>query len=231
MKIHSCVQGSAEWKALRLGIPTASEFDSLVTPDFKPRTGQGPETYLYQKLCEKLLGYAPDVNSFAMEQGTILEMEAKPYYSVTHAEVQTVGFITTDDGRIGCSPDGLVGDDGGLEVKCPQPHTHLRYLFEGVVPKEYLAQVHGAMLVTGRPWWDFVSYSRQFKPLVVRTLRHDGIQTLLRCVIDSFLAKFDAKYNALKLERDAETARANADYTAAITKEMLAKQAREEGKP
>lgn len=213
MKIHDVKQGTGEWKAVRLGIPTASEFDAIVTPEFKPRTGQTPETYLYQKLCERLLGFAPDINAFAMDQGAILETEAKPFYEFTYdIQIRTVGFCTSDDGRIGCSPDGLIGDDGGIEIKCPQPHTHLRYFMEGGVPKEYMAQVHGSMLVTGRPWWMFMSYSRQFPPVVLRVERDEKIQSLLRAALDSFLDKFDDKFAAISALRDAESAGKKAEY-------------------
>lgn len=213
MKVYNCPQGSGEWKALRLGLPTASEFDSLLTPEFKPRGGQTPETYLYQKLCEKLLGFSPDINAFAIEQGVILEKEARPYYEFTfNAPVQLVGFCTTDDGRVGCSPDGLIGEDGGIEIKCPQPHTHLRYLLEGVLPKDYVAQVHGSMYVTGRPWWMFMSYSRQFQPLVLRVERDERIQSLIHEALESFLDKFEEKYVAIKKTRDAENAIKNAEY-------------------
>jgi hypothetical protein len=203
MKTHDVAQGSAEWRALRMGIPTASEFDQLVTPEFKPRTGQMPETFLYQKLVEKLLGYAPDFSAFAVEQGVILEQEAKPYYELTFdTPIQKVGFCTTDDATIGCSPDGLLGLDGGIEIKCPMPHTHLRYLMDGGLPKDYYAQVHGSMLVTGRPWWIFMSYSRQFAPLVVKVERDERIQTALRAALDAFLAKFADKLKAVQRMRE-----------------------------
>lgn len=217
MKIHDVKQGSSEWKALRLGVPTASEFDALVTPEFKPRTGQTPETYLYQKLCEKLLGFAPDFSAFAVEQGMVLESEAKPFYELTYGvPIRNVGFCTTDDGRIGCSPDGLLGDDGGLEIKCPQAHTHLRYLMEGGLPKDYAAQVHGSMFVTGRPWWMFMSYSRQFPPLVVRVERDERIQEALRQTLAAFLVRFDEKFEQINGPRAAENARKTAEYEAKI---------------
>jgi hypothetical protein len=219
VKIHDVKQGSGEWKTLRLGIPTASEFDAIVTPEFKPRTGQTPETYLYQKLCERLLGFSPDINAFAIDQGAILETEAKPYFQMTfNTEVRTVGFCTSDDGLFGCSPDGLIGDDGGLEIKCPQPHTHLRYLVEGVLPKDYAPQVHGSMFVTGRRWWKFMSYSRQFDPLIIHVDRDELIQAKLRDALMPFRARFDALYNTIKAGRDAQIARENADYQAKITK-------------
>jgi len=207
VKIHDCKQGSPEWHALRLGIPTASDFDQLVTPEFKLRTGATPDTYLYAKLCEKMLGFSPsaDVNSFAMGQGVILESEARPYYEFTYdTKIQQVGFCTTDDGRIGCSPDGLIGDDGGIEIKCPQPERALRYLMEGGVPKEYLAQVHGSMFVTGRPWWLFMSYSRQWPAHIVRVERDEKIQAALRQALELFLEKFDAKHATISAIRFAQ---------------------------
>jgi hypothetical protein len=213
MKTHDCKQGSSEWSQLRLGRPTASDFDQLVTPEWKIRTGQMPETYLYQKLCERILGYSPRdaVGTFEMGQGIILESEARPWYEFTRdVRVQTPGFCTTDDGRIGCSPDGLIGEDGGLEVKCPQPERALRYLLDGGVPKEYLPQVHGSMLVTGRPWWDFLSYSRQFPALVVRVERDERIQAVLADALGAFLYKFDSKLATITAMRDAENAKREA---------------------
>jgi len=202
MKILDCTQGSPEWKSARLGIPTASEFDALVSPEWKIRTGQGPETYLYAKLCEKLLGFAPDVSSFAMEQGTILESEARPCFEFEYeSPVRQVGLCLSDDGRIGCSPDGLIGEDGGIEIKCPQPATHLKYLLEGELPPQYRAQVHGSMLVTGRAWWNFMSYSRQFPPLLVRVERDEKIEKTLRAALDVFLEKFDAKLAVIQAMR------------------------------
>lgn len=203
MIVHDVKQGSPEWFALRLGIPTASEFDALISPEWKARTGQGPQTYLYGKLCEKSMGCPLETGgSFSMEQGTILQDEALPWYEFANdITIQRVGFCTTDDGRIGCSPDGLIGEDGGIEVKCPRPDTHLKYLLQGGVPKEYLAQVHGSMLVTGRPWWTFLSYSRQFPPLVVHVQRDEGIIAPMRAALDAFLVGFDfalAKVNALR---------------------------------
>ena len=197
MKIIDCKQGSTEWLSVRAGIPTASEFDNLISPTWKPRDGQTPETYLYRKLAERCMGVPlqSGANTFAMEQGVILENEALPWFAFEHdTHVDRVGFVTTDDGRIGCSPDGLIGTDGGIEVKCPQPDTHLKYLLAGELPAQYRAQVHGSMLVTGRPWWMFVSYSRQFPALVLRIERDEKIQAALRAVLDSFLKAFDARY-------------------------------------
>lgn len=201
MKIHNVPQGGSEWLILRAGIPTASEFDNLVTPKFEPRKGQTPETYLSKKLAERWMGGPlPTFTSFGdMEQGKILEEEARPWYALEYnVEVEQVGFVTTDDGRIGCSPDGLIGEDGGLELKCPTPHTHVDYLLDNKVPDEYLAQVHGALLVTGRPWWRFVSYRRNFPALVVQVNRDPKIQILLSEVLAEFNDKLERAFNRLQ---------------------------------
>jgi len=185
-------QGSLEWLLARAGIPTASEFDALVTPEFKVRTGQMPLSYLAAKVAEAWQGGPlPGFQSFATEQGSILEDEAIPWFELEHScTVDRVGFITTDDGRIGCSPDGLLGEDGGIEIKCPEAHTHTKYLLAGELPKDYAAQVHGSMFVTGRPWWKFLSYRRHFPPLLLTIARDDEIQDNLAEALADFVADF-----------------------------------------
>lgn len=216
MKIIDCTQGSSEWLYARLGIPTASELDELISPEWKTRSGQGPETYLYQKLTEKVLGFPQnDASSWAMEQGSLLENEALPLYEgVYDVEVKRVGFVKTDDGLFGCSPDGLIGDDNGIEVKCPQPKTHLKYLLEGGIPKAYLAQVHGAMYATGRPHWTFLSYSRQFPPLVVHVERDEVIQAAITGALAAFYTKFNAKLDTIRAMKNADNAKKQAEYEA-----------------
>lgn len=214
MKIHDCAQGSTEWLALRAGRPTASEFDNLITPLWKVRDGAGVDTYLYRKLAEKCMGVPMESGggSFAMNNGVILEAEALPWFEFAHdVKVQRVGFVTSDDGRMGCSPDGLLGNDGGIEIKCPMPDTHLRYLLAGTVPRDYLAQVHGSMLVTGRAWWKFLVYGRQFPPLVVRVERDETIIAKMRAALDAFLARFDAEFARIQAIRDDYNAKRNAE--------------------
>ncbi len=220
MKIHDVQQGSGPWLALRLGIPTASEFDNLITPLWKIKTGEAPKSYLYQKICEKFMGaFADGGSSFAMGQGSIMEHEAIPWFAFTHdMPVQRVGFCTTDDGRIGCSPDGLIGDEGGIEVKCPSPTTHLRYWVEGVLPKEHAAQVHGSMYVTGAKFWYFLSYSRQFPAFLIRVERDEAIQTAIGEALSGFLHDYDQLYSKLKTIKDQENAAAQSAYDARVAK-------------
>ena len=171
MKIHENVeQGSAAWFALRHGVVTASEADALITPHWKLRKGDGVDSYLYRKLAEKVLNYSPDqLNTFGVDQGKIIETIALPWFEWEYKKkVKRVGFCATDDGRAGCSPDGLVEDGSGLEIKSPQAPNHIRYLMEGVVPEDYRVQVQFSLWVTKAPYWTFVSYSMVLPALVCR---------------------------------------------------------------
>ena len=128
MKVHDVAQRSEAWMNLRSGIPTASEFDNLVTPKGEVRKGQMPQTYLAKKLAEFWLG-GPllTFNTFDMDAGTILEEEALPWFEWEfQLKVERPGFITTDDGLVGCSPDGWIAGFRGIEIKCPAPDTHVK---------------------------------------------------------------------------------------------------------
>lgn len=214
MKIHDFKQHSPEWNTVRLGKVTASEADSLVSPEGKIRTGEGPKAYLCRKVCEKILGYAQETGgTFQMDQGTIAETVALPWYAFTFdRDIRRVGFCESFDGRFGCSPDALVGEDGGVEIKHPAPPLHLRYLIEGVVPKDYVIQVQFCLWVTGRRWWDFVSFSRQFNPLVVRVEKDPKLQDAISEALAQFADKFDAVYTKIKNEKDAENAAKSLAY-------------------
>ncbi len=193
MKLHNVEQGSMEWLMLRAGIPTASEMDALITPKFKVKEGDGPKTYLAKKVAEKWQGGPlPAFQGFDMEQGQILESEAIPWFELTFdTTVNRVGFITTDDGRAGCSPDGLLTTDCGLELKCPKAETHVGYLLRGVLPEDYVIQVHASMFITGFKQWKFLSYRRGFPQLVLTIERDEEYQEVIAEALDLFTQKFD----------------------------------------
>ncbi len=216
MKIIDCKQNSPEWLAARLGKVTASEIDALVSPKGKIREGAGVETYLYKKLAEKLLGYSlNDWGSQAAEHGSIMETEARPWYAFDReVEVREVGFCTDDSGRIGFSPDGLVGEDGGVEIKCFQPQNSLRVLVEGRIPDENLMQVHFSLFVSGRKWWDWVSYSRQWPPFVTRVYRDEKIIATFKEALEYYHNRFDAALAKIKAMKDAENAEKTEAYYA-----------------
>lgn len=201
MKIHTQAQGSLSWLELRAGKVTASEIGELITPQGKPRTGERPQKYLHLKLAEHMLGGPlPSIGgSFAMEQGSIREQDAIPWFEMeTGLEVCKVGFIETDDGRAGCSPDGLIGDAIGIEVKCPQANTHVKYLLDWDLPDQYVMQVQFSMLVTGRKEWKFLSYCPGFKPLLLSVAYSTTAAQAIHDTLTAFYAEFDAAYEKLK---------------------------------
>lgn len=208
MKIIDVVQGSQEWLAARAGIVTASEMSNLMTDKFEIRTGKTPETYLLEKLAERVMGAPLETggSSWHMEQGSVAEHEARGWVSFTQeCEINKVGLVVTDDFSCGASPDGLIGEDGGVEIKYPSMPVHLKYLLGGILPTEHALQVHSSMWVTGRKWWLFVSYCRFAPPLVVRVEREDKIQALIGEAVAAFnvkLADAYAKMKALAREED-----------------------------
>jgi hypothetical protein len=197
MRIDQNEQGSPEWLAARLGIPSASMFAKLVTT--KGIWSASADAYINQLVAERLTGEREEVfQSHHMLRGTELEPDARDLYSLmSDAEVTEVGFCLHDTLSAGCSPDGLIGEDGGLEIKCPAPSTHVEYLRGGVLPSKYKQQVMGCLWITGREWWDFVSYHPTMKPLIVRVERDEEyIAALEKCVtkavnlIDENVEKF-----------------------------------------
>lgn len=200
MKIHPEPQGSLEWLMARSGIPTASEFDALVTPDFAIRKGEMPKTYLAKKVAEKWTGTpAAGFNTLDMDFGKILEEEALPFFELeTGKTVQRLGLITNDEGTVGCSPDGWLDDNSGLEVKCLERHNHVRHLLAGDLPKDHAAQVYGGMFVTGAKHWTFLSYCRGFPPLIVDVKRDDEIMEAIGAALELFHAQMQAALDRLE---------------------------------
>jgi len=200
MTILDHPQGSEAWLKARLGLVTASAISQLVSPLWTIRTGEGVRTYMLKKLAEKYLGRPiPTGSSKAMDDGTLLEDEARNDFAISYdCDVRQVGFCVSDDGISGCSPDGLIGEDNGIEIKCPQEVAHLRYLLDGVLPADYAAQVHFSMFVTGRPKWTFLSYHRSFPPFVIEVTRQERIEQTFRDALDIFSKNFTAEMQKLK---------------------------------
>jgi putative phage-type endonuclease len=153
-------QGTPEWHARRAGKVTASRFADVLST-VKVGEAAGRIKYRWELVAERLTGEpVPQYTNKAMERGTALEPEARMAYEAQTGNVVTeVEFIDHPDvPLVGCSPDGLIDADGGLEIKCPEnPVIHVQTIHGGM-PTEHRAQVQGAMWVTGRAWWDFVSY-------------------------------------------------------------------------
>jgi len=168
MRVINVLQRSEEWDRLRAR-PTASEFGKFVTPAKGDYSTQA--TGYAAKIVAKQLGvYTEPPPSWAMERGTELEPSAKLAYTLaTKREIQEVGFVIPDGtDSYGCSPDGLVGDDGIIEVKCPLAETLIAYHADGVLPLVYKPQVQGQLLITGRKWCDFYVFHEELEPFLLR---------------------------------------------------------------
>jgi hypothetical protein len=192
MKQYMMAQYSPEWWAVRRGVPTGSEFSRIITAA-KGDFAAGHKSYVADLIGDELDTEYPRLNdgaSIAMKRGTLLEPEARSLYGLwAQLPIQQVGFITTDCGRFGCSPDALVGEEGVLELKSPMPATHAAYVLAGGLPADYRAQCHGHLIVTGRKWVDFMSYLPEQEPFIVRVTPNDFTVKLAAC-----LKLFDAAY-------------------------------------
>lgn len=201
-KEYNCNQGEDDWVMARLGKVTASEMHNLLTPKLalkkdKEKVGK----YLYTKVAEAhRMQPLPSFSSFSMERGEDMERDARKWHKLRYPQdtLRTVGFIEHDDARCGCSPDALINDDGGLELKCPQPPNHVRYLDEGILPDDYAPQVHMSMYVTGRPWWRFMSYHPGFPKFVLTVERDEAVCATIEQALADFYARFDAVIAKLK---------------------------------
>lgn len=198
MKIIECVQGEPLWLATRCGVATASRFGAIIATI---KTGEAAERRNYRTdlVVERLTGRPLDAfQTAAMRQGIEREpMARQAYESLTGNLVEQVGFCRHDELDAGSSPDGLIDNLGGLEIKCPERTAHLRYLQQDGEPAEYTWQIQGGMWITEREWWDFVSFNPDFPEnlqLIVRRIRrNDDAIKKLEAEVRKFLAEVDAE--------------------------------------
>lgn len=201
MKFLDCVQGSPEWFAARCGIPTASNFDKIV--DLSGNPSRQRKKYLYQLVGERITGKAEETfQSFAMQRGREVEAEARNFYELTNGQaIQQVGICLSDGAALyGASPDGLVGKNGAIEIKCPMLSTHVSYLLDGNLPSDYFQQVQGQLFVTGRTWCDFISYYPGMNPLIVRVRPDKVFQEKLKAELEAFCAELEEVVQKLAKE-------------------------------
>lgn len=169
-------QGGEQWGLNRLGIATASSFNKVMTIKQHKRS---KDVYIYELCAEAMTkeSQATFSGNYDTESGTQQEPEAISWYEFEfNVDCESVGLCLPFEGAgYGASPDALVGSDGGVEAKCPQLKTHIKYLCQkNTVPDEHLHQVYGNLYVTGRDWWDFLSYHTDCpNQLVVRTKKTD----------------------------------------------------------
>lgn len=172
------IQGEEAWYAARLGILTASEVSLILTPKtLKVASNEKEKAHLYELLSQRVTRYIePSYISNDMLRGIEDEPVARALYAEKFAPVEECGFCTNDKFgfTIGCSPDGLVRNDGGIEIKAPRYKTQIETILAGEVPIDHLLQVQTTLLVTERKWWDFVSYSAGL-PMIPITVYPDPV--------------------------------------------------------
>lgn len=164
------MQGSKEWFAARAGVPTASEFDRILTPSTLKLSKQA-DGYLHRLLAEWMTGqvFETETRVWAMDQGIEREEEAVQYFELTTGKTtRLAGFCLTDDRQVGASPDRFVDDDELLEVKAPLASTHVGYLLGEALPLDYVLQVQGQLFVTQKQACYFLSYYPALPPLLLR---------------------------------------------------------------
>lgn len=203
MKVHDCDQGSEEWHALRAGLPTASCFDKLITSTGEP--SKSLSTYAITLAAEKYAGKPVDAweGNGHTERGTLLEPEAKNMYAfMEDHEVQPVGFVTDDANTYGCSPDGLIGNDGLAEVKCLKAENHIKALLyikkHNKCPPDYVQQTQGQIFICERNWCDLVFYHPELPSKIIRQERNEEIIKSLKTHLAIVIAERDRVLMELK---------------------------------
>lgn len=207
MTIYSQIeQGSPEWLKIRKGRPTASRFSEILTAEGKPSKSVGP--YIRELIAEC---FCPDFQEWAgnkyTDRGQAMEPESREAFAKhTGLTTEQVGFVLSDDGVCGCSPDSFIMQDGkpvaGLEMKNPAPKTHVGYVLDGVLPNDYKQQVHGSMAITGLDQWHFWSHFPGLKPfhcVVQRDSYTDKIEYALKDFVAAYRAAMADAVPKLKL--------------------------------
>lgn len=202
MIVHEVEQGTDDWYAVRTGVLTASEFGKIITAKTMKLSSQAAE--LENKIVAQILT-GDDEREFCgngyTERGKEYEPEAVSLYEMLRdVEAQTVGFITNDEGTLGCSPDRLIGEDGGLEIKCPGGKQHIASLLAGSIADDHKPQVQGCLLVTGRKWWDVMSYHPKLPPSIIRVERDEEYVAALSAAVDQMLINIQTKIKQVKGE-------------------------------
>lgn len=182
-------QGTDEWRRARMGIPTASQFHRILTRKTR-KVSASAAGYMHELLAEWLLDMPLDggTDRGYMQRGSEMEQDAVRYYEFQfEVETTPAGFVVADNGMIGCSPDRLIGDDGGLEIKCPGPPHHVANMLG--MDEIYEMQVQGCMWLCERKWWDIVSFHPELPPAIYRLQRDDEYIAALTTAVGEFVEK------------------------------------------
>ncbi len=195
------VQGSEEWKQARCGLLTASEMKLIITPTLKVADNEKTRAHLYELAAQRVTGYVePHYISDDMLRGKDDEIDARITYEENYAPVKECGFITNDKWgfTLGYSPDGLVGDDGTIEVKSRKQKFQIETIINGAMPAEYQLQVQTGLLVSERKWCDFISYCGGMPMNTIRVEADTEIQAAIVEAATQFHEKLDKIMNLYK---------------------------------
>jgi hypothetical protein len=208
IEIFNCEQGTDSWFDCRKGLPTASEFKRLMVTKGRGPGGVSLQRVEYlEKLAAEIITGKPTGSTFSnedTERGHEQEPLARAEYGFRHNIVpDQVGFVRNDKYRAGASPDCLIGEDGGAEIKSVLPHIQIKRKREGVMPSEHIAQVQGSLMVCERDFWDFVSFCPDLECIhlelfEIRVYRDDKYISQLAEQIARFNEELDALVEKLR---------------------------------
>ena len=207
MIFHDIEQLTDEWTKARLGLPTASCFNKIITPKTGKLSSQA-DAYANRLISELILGRPQETfpPTYWMERGEMLEADAKKLYEFeTGYNLKNGGFGTNDLGTAGASPDFRIFDDkdnlvGGGEIKCVAPWTHVENLLRDEIDPDYIPQVQGQILIYGFEFVDWFSYHPEMPPALIRTYRDDEYCEKLEAALQDFHAIKMAKIEKLRLQ-------------------------------
>ena len=201
-RIVDVVQGSEAWDRLRAR-PTASNFGRIVSPAKGDYSDQAT-AYAAEIVAKKMGLYTSTPPSYWMVHGQESEPFARAAYEEANGvEVQQVGFVVplfTD--AYGGSPDGLIGNDGMLEIKCPKPESVLKWIAQGTVPLEHVPQIQGLLMITRLPYADFFAWHPGLNPFQVRVYADDGYQAKIARAIYRLLEEVERIEASVKRNPD-----------------------------
>jgi hypothetical protein len=196
------IQGSDDWLEARRGIITASVVGLLVTPaTVKAASNDKSRALVWELAAQRITGFVyPTFTNDDMARGNLAEIVARDWYSTEFAPVSELGFmrLNAEWGSLGFSPDGLVGDDGFIEVKSPRHKGHLQAVVQNDMPIGYMPQVQAGLLVSGRAWCDFISWPGGMAPYVKRIEPDPKWQDAIKAVVREFedgVTQIIATYN------------------------------------
>jgi YqaJ-like viral recombinase domain len=196
------IQGSDEWLAARCGLLTSSEMKLILTPALKVASNDKERSHLFELLAQRITSYVePRYINDDMLRGQTDEIDSRFLYSENYAPVTEMGFITNDKWgfTIGCSPDGLVGNDGMIECKSRRQKFQIETIIGyEEAPIDYMLQIQTSLLVTERNWCDFVSYAGGLHMITIRVYPDALMQSAIVNAATAFEERLAVKMKQYK---------------------------------